>query len=163
MRSQLVMHINRANSIADGKIKVSHGGFRAGSGRPKGAKDRSPRRRFVAEQNELILAGIVPEDIAKLSAYEILHACMCRFYQQGELREAASAAAQLLPYQLPKLSAVDVTQTIQERQVETLTRDELLSVIHEEREADQAEKQAELMGMIAADKAAMQAEAPRVN
>jgi hypothetical protein len=89
------------------ETKRPHGGPRPGSGRPKGAKNRSTIARELAASNAIdeTLARLTQDEIKRLLPLEIMVLAMHLQLQTGNLMAAVSIADRAAPYIHAKLSS----------------------------------------------------------
>lgn len=78
--------------------KVGRGGARKGAGRPKGSKNKRTLAR-EALGLEVLKGGT--------TAYEYLYNLFRKYVKNGNEKEAREIAQELVPYEKPRLAAVD--------------------------------------------------------
>jgi hypothetical protein len=96
------------------KRKPGPGGFRPGSGRKPGSKNKRTiaREQRIQQQVEAVLATVSPELVDEMDAFGTMEFALRAYLRANNLAAAVSVAKELLAYERPKLSSTTVERVL---------------------------------------------------
>ena len=102
------------NSKPAKPVKLTHGGYRIGSGRPKNSLNKATVARELAASTaiDLVLSQLAPGQAERLTPIEVMSLAMSALLSSGNLMGAVAVAEKLAPYVHAKVATLTPLNTL---------------------------------------------------